>query len=66
MKQEFQLESRKYNLICSGLWGMFNRLETVLRVSTVKLPGNYGYETCVFSVLRAMMLSRLTQPKMKQ
>jgi len=50
MKYEpnFHLESIRYKLISTGFLGMFHDYGVALRVSTVKLPMNHGYETCVF------------------
>lgn len=45
MGQNFQIISRvkkKYRI----LWFTFE--EVIYRISTIKLPGDYGYETCVF------------------
>ena len=41
----FHIESYKYEL--RG-W-LFPRVHATFRLSTIELPGDYGYETCVFN-----------------
>ena len=42
---DFHVESTTY--VDEGHW-LFPRLRIRLRLSTVQLPGNFGYETCLF------------------
>lgn len=42
----FQLESKKWKYVPRFLFGGI--YVTTIRLSTVKLPGDYGYETCIF------------------
>ncbi len=45
MDKKFQLESYGYR----GRWtAWIFDFQPIIRLSTVKLPENYGYETCIF------------------
>lgn len=43
----FHLESTKVTVV-PGFWGFLYEPHT-LRISTVELPLNHGYETCIFN-----------------